>query len=161
MTRWSGLGVLLISATALMTAGCFQPISRNPTPTPRPQASPTPEASPTAPAGPSPTAEPSPTPLPSPTPRPTQQAVWGLYLEIMGLSDESVIIGDTVTAVGRTSPDAIVSINGVIVPVDADGSFSVQLSLVPGPNMIEVVASDFNGNRISEVLAVVSLPDET
>ncbi len=86
---------------------------------------------------------------------------FGLFLEIEGLSEESVVRGDSVTARGRTSADAIVSINGVIVPVDADGYFEVQLSLVPGPNEINVVASDLEGNEESRLLAVVSLPEGT
>jgi uncharacterized protein YfaP (DUF2135 family) len=81
-------------------------------------------------------------------------------LEIEGISDESIVRGDSIVARGQTSPGAIVSINGVIVPVDETGRFEVPLLLNPGPNTIEVVASDLDGNQVSTVLAVVSLPEE-
>ena len=82
-----------------------------------------------------------------------------LSLQIEGLSDESIVRGDSIVARGQTSPDAIVSINGVIVPVDENGRFEVPLKLDPGPNAIEVVASDLDGNQVSTVLAIVSLPE--
>jgi uncharacterized protein YfaP (DUF2135 family) len=85
---------------------------------------------------------------------------YGLFLEIEGLSEDSVVRGDTVVARGRTRPDAVLSINGVVVPVDSSGSFEVLLTLDPGPNIIEVVASDLEGNEETRVLAVVSLPGE-
>ena len=84
---------------------------------------------------------------------------YGLFLEIEGLIEESVVRGDTVVARGRTRPDAVLSINGVVVPLDGSGSFEVLLTLDPGPNIIEVVASDLEGNEETVVLAVVSLPE--
>jgi hypothetical protein len=83
---------------------------------------------------------------------------FGLFLEIEGLTEESVVRGDSVVARGRTRPDAVVSINGVVVPVDEIGSFQVLLALDPGPNIIEVIASDIDGNQDVRVLEVVSLP---
>ena len=146
-----------------------------PTPTPTqtlPAATPTvtqepstPEPSPTATpqaATPSPTSTPTITPPGSPTAIPVSNVkTYTLTLEIEGLSDESIVRGDSIVARGQTSPDAIVSINGVIVPVDENGRFEVPMMLDPGPNVIEVVASDLDGNQVSTVLAVVSLPEET
>ncbi len=126
--------------------------------------SPTPIPVPTATASPQP--EPSPTTIPTPVGSPTAIPVsntqtYTLSLEIEGLSDESIVRGDSIVARGQTSVGAIVSINGVIVPVDETGHFEVALMLDPGPNAIEVVASDLDGNQVSTVLAVVSLPEET
>jgi uncharacterized protein YfaP (DUF2135 family) len=86
-------------------------------------------------------------------------ARFGLFLEIDGLGEENVVRGDFIVARGKTSPAAILSINGVIIPVDSNGNFSVQLALDPGPNVIEVVASDLNGNEVSKILAIVALPE--
>ncbi len=59
---------------------------------------------------------------------------------------------------GVTSPDAVLSINGILVSIDAEGEFEVTVSLDPGTNLIEVIASDFEGNQESAVFAVISLP---
>jgi uncharacterized protein YfaP (DUF2135 family) len=103
------------------------------------------------------------------TPAPTATAAsvpvvsvqrFGWFLEIEGLSDENVVYGDTVYARGKTSPDAIVSVNGVIIPVDADGNFELILTLEEGPNSVNVVASDLDGNEISQLIEIVSLKPE-
>jgi len=174
-----GLALAVLVAVVLAAAGCFQRVERvqrSPSPTvvqPAPSLRSTPEPS----SGISGTPEPSPPVSPSPEGRPTlvptvsgpgrasTPAVtpvqrYGLFLEIEGLSDESVVRGDTVVARGRTRPDAVLSINGVVIPVGPDGSFEVLLALNPGPNVIEVVASDLSGNQTREVLALVSLPEE-
>jgi uncharacterized protein YfaP (DUF2135 family) len=56
---------------------------------------------------------------------------------------------------GRTVPDAVVSVNGQPVDVDASGNFSATVSLEKGPNSIEVIASDFRGNHQSRVISLV------
>ena len=56
---------------------------------------------------------------------------------------------------GRTGPDAIASINGVSVNVDLFGSFSTMVTLEPGPNLIDVVATNNDGQVLSTVVAVI------
>ena len=175
---------VLLTAGTLSAAGCVQRVDRgaeSATPTaevrvepsvtpvstpvrpgavaPEPSATapPLPERSPVPAAGPA--AATTPTPQPLDTPATSHVQRYGLFLEIEGLTEESVVRGDTVAARGRTSPDAVLSINGVVVPVDENGSFEVLLALDPGPNIIEVVASDLEGNEETIVLAVVSLPE--
>ena len=182
MNKPGALGLALVMAAAV-SAACVQSVERStptpqpPAPTTAPTAAPVPtQAQPTAaptrppatlatvtpPSRPAPTATPT---RPATSPSPTAKAVpvstvqrFGLFLEIEGLAEENVVRGDTVVARGKTSPAAILSINGVIIPVDADGNFSVQLALDPGPNVIEVVASDLDGNEVSRVIAIVALP---
>ena len=84
----------------------------------------------------------------------------GLFLELQGLSENTVVRGDAIVASGLTSPDAVLSINGVIIPINDDGSFEVTLALTEGPNLLEVVSSDLSGNQESRVLWVVALPEE-
>ena len=62
---------------------------------------------------------------------------------------------------GITSADAIVSVNGVIVEVQADGTFELTLALDPGPNVVDVVASDLSGNLASSSLAIISIPEDS
>lgn len=173
--RVRNLGLALAIGGAAVLAACAQTAPRNtptptspaPQPTETPLPAPTPAATPTLVPEPSPTATPQATPSPTVTPSalPTVIPVsnvqtYSLSLQIDGLSDESVVRGSSIVARGQTTPGAIVSINGVIVPVDETGYFEVPLMLNPGPNRIEVVASDLDGNQVSTVLAVVSLPQE-
>ncbi|MDD5591265.1 MAG: hypothetical protein PHY18_04990, partial [Dehalococcoidales bacterium] len=64
----------------------------------------------------------------------------------------------TVTVKGITSTDAVVSVNGQIVAVDTDGGFSEPVALDLGPNLIEVLASDFYGNSASVLITVIYRP---
>ena len=181
MAGWRALTAALLAVGMLAAAGCFQRVGRAPGPpaptaaiTVTPVASPGPTATPAPalvpPATIAPEMSPTPgaapvatavsTPQPANTPVPADVQRYGLFLEIEGLSEDSVVRGDTVVARGRTRPDAVLSINGVVVPVDSSGSFEVLLTLDPGPNIIEVVASDLEGNEETRVLAVVSLPGE-
>jgi len=79
----------------------------------------------------------------------------GLFLRITNLPSESTIRTSTIPIVGITSSDAVVSVNGVLVGVDVSGEFSSTLTLQEGPNRVEVVASDFRGNKVSAVLSVI------
>ena len=88
-------------------------------------------------------------------------AVFGLFLEVIGLDEENIVRGNTIFLSGQANPDAVLSINGVIVPVDSDGIFGVNISLQLGPNLIEVVASDLAGNTESRIITVISLVDES
>ena len=95
---------------------------------------------------------------------PTATAVpvttFGLFLEVVGLSEENIVRGDSLFLTGRANPDAVMSVNGVIISIAPDGSFGVSLALNPGPNLIEVVVSDLSGATESRVITVISLDEE-
>ena len=59
-----------------------------------------------------------------------------------------------VTVAGTTDPAATLDVNGIPVPVDANGSFSTSLSLAEGLNLIVVNASDAAGNAASVTKSV-------
>jgi len=80
-----------------------------------------------------------------------------LILKIEGIGKESVVEGDTTRLYGSTIPDALVTINGDVVPVTNHGLFYSDLKLEAGTNFIEVMASDFNGREASASFTVVSL----
>lgn len=79
-------------------------------------------------------------------------------LELTAPENETTVNTATVQVKGVTSADAVVSVNGSMVDVGADGTFSTPLSLAQGPNSIEVVASDSEGNENSQVLTVIYMP---
>lgn len=103
-----------------------------------------------------PTAQ-SPSPTPTPTEIPQATLPEELFLEVSEPADESVVTEATVTVRGSTTPDAVVSIDGIAVGVDANGVFVADVTLVEGPNVIEVVASDLSGAQESAQIAVIYL----
>lgn len=81
----------------------------------------------------------------------------GGFLTVASPQDESIVNTFETTVAGVTVPDAVVSVNGVLVEVDADGNFSTAVALDEGPNSIEVIASDYEGNEASKILTVIYL----
>jgi uncharacterized protein YfaP (DUF2135 family) len=69
--------------------------------------------------------------------------------------EDSIVNSSPISVAGSTTPDAVVSINGEPVEVDIDGAFSVQVILEEGPNSIEVVASNFQEDQESVILALI------
>ena len=72
--------------------------------------------------------------------------------------DESIINADKVEVMGITTPGAVVSINGELAEVDGEGNFTMMVALEEGPNFIEVIASDLEGNEESRTLVIVYVP---
>lgn len=77
-----------------------------------------------------------------------------LFLNIVSPADKSSITGAETTVTGETLPTAIVSVNGILVKVGADGSFSSSVQLELGPNVVQVVASDISDNQVGKELFV-------
>ena len=69
--------------------------------------------------------------------------------------DQSVLSQENIRLSGRTGPEAVVSVNGVSVSVDRVGIFSTMVNLNPGPNIIDVVATNDDGQVLSTVVAVI------
>ena len=144
-----------------------------PTATPQPLATPVP-LTPTP--IPIPTIAPTPTPISVSTPVPTivptvetevpigsapNSGTFNLSLDFEGIGNESVVRSDRVLLHGVTSADATVSVNGVILEVQSDGTFELTLPLEPGPNIVDIVASDLEGNSINSSLAIISIPEDS
>ena len=72
--------------------------------------------------------------------------------------DQSILTSSIVRLSGRTGPEAVLSVNGVSLPVDILGIFSTEVTLEPGPNIIDVVATNNDGQIMSAVIAVIFRP---
>jgi hypothetical protein len=68
--------------------------------------------------------------------------------------DKSSVASAETTVTGKSLSTAIVSVNGSLVKVAANGSFSSVVQLEVGPNAIQIVASDISGNEVGKVLAI-------
>ena len=95
-------------------------------------------------------------PTPTPTPAPVVHYSEELLLEVASPADNSVVSSQRVSLEGRASPDATVSVNGQLVGLEATGHFSVSVPLNEGPNLIEIIASDFAGNVAQKLLTLTS-----
>lgn len=140
-----------------------------PSPTSTPISSQTLEPSATRTPTPSTEVEPTPVPTSTPTTIPTATDVSSLELQVVGLSDgeaflsEEDVIEVTVgspgfAVVGFTNPSAVVSVDGRLTPVDELGMFVAFITLVEGPNFVDLVVSDLLGNQRSVLLVVHSIP---
>lgn len=78
----------------------------------------------------------------------------GIPLYISWPADDSIVNSNSVPVIGATSVDAVVTVNGAPVEVDELGIFSKSVELEEGPNVIEVTASDLQGNIQSQRLVV-------
>ena len=159
--------VVPVKATPLST------VLPDPTATPQPLATPVP-LTPTPIL--IPTIAPTPTAISVSTPVPTivptveteislgstsNSGIFNLSLDFDGIGNESVVRSDRVLLHGVTSADATVSVNGVILEVQSDGTFELTLPLEPGPNIVDIVASDLEGNSINSSLAIISIPEDS
>jgi len=101
------------------------------------------------------------TPSPSPSPSPTPTA---LSLEITQPEDGDQVNTSSVLVSGKTNAGAVVSISVdgndkiEIANVDQNGNFSATVTLEEGPNFIEVLASDQQGNEESSSVAIIYVP---
>jgi hypothetical protein len=111
----------------------------------------------------------SPTPVPQdviPTViiQPTQTVVsapvtsGSLWLQVLSPQDEAVINTPQVDVIGAAPAGTVVSINEEILIVGDDQQFKITVSLDEGPNLIEILASDENGNEMSLFLTVTYEP---
>ena len=68
-----------------------------------------------------------------------------------------MVTAEFVTVAGLTSPDATVSVNGILALPDSQGRFSVDLplSFEENPLPIEVIATSISGEKLSVVRTVI------
>jgi hypothetical protein len=59
---------------------------------------------------------------------------------------------------GVTAPNAIVSVNDVVGVANAEGLFDLQVSLQAGPNVLEIIASQADGQQAFAIVTVMYQP---
>ena len=75
-------------------------------------------------------------------------------LELLAPKDGTGVEVDAVRVMGKTRVDAVVTINGILVDISADGTFQHDLDLEAGANLVEVVASTLSGAAAARDAAV-------
>ena len=107
----------------------------------------------------------TPDPTPSPTvTEPPKDATLApgtpapLELVLLIPQDGAGVETGTLRVLGQTRVDAVVGINGVPVEVSADGTFTQDISLEEGINLVEVTATDLTGQTATAQAAVFLFP---
>ena len=166
--QWASWGTVVLLATLVACGGqdaTVTPPAEAPTstvviaestPSPTVQAAPTVAPSPTPSLAGTATAVPSPTvpSTPSPTVLPQTES---LKLEVTTPPEDTLVTSEFVTVSGLTSPDATVSVNGVLALPDSEGRFSVDLPLSSeeNPLSIEIIATSISGEQRFVVRTVI------
>lgn len=75
-------------------------------------------------------------------------------LEVTSPQDGSSVTTGTIQVTGRTRPGAFVTVNEVLASVDQSGNFRAAITLRPGPNELEILASDLLGNTAQATITV-------
>jgi len=86
------------------------------------------------------------------------EAAGALWLQILSPQDEGVVNSQPVEVIGAAPPGSVVTVNDEILIVSGEAQFRTILALEEGPNLIEIVASDQNGNETSLLLTITYEP---
>jgi hypothetical protein len=82
----------------------------------------------------------------------------GLTLTLSYPEDALEVEEPTIWVVGGTETEATVAVNGTPAEVNVLGLFSANVELQEGPNLIEVLATDLEGNSRSQSVTVFYVP---
>src|SRR5665648_49439 len=88
----------------------------------------------------------------------TEYQQGALLIQLFSPQDEEVFDVPKIEVCGKAPVGTVISINDQIILVSGSGDFSVPVMLEEGPNVIELVASDLDGNELDIVLVVVYEP---
>ncbi len=78
-------------------------------------------------------------------------------LKIIQPQDESVVRSTPLAVTGTVTSPAEITVNGVSVDVK-DNHFNTSVDLEPGPNSIDISATDISGHETSKNISVVYVP---
>jgi len=81
-----------------------------------------------------------------------------LWVQLFAPRDEEIISVAQIEMSGKAPAGTVISVNEMIALVSTDETFSFLISLEEGPNVLEFVASDVDGNEIAFVLTVIYEP---
>ena len=88
----------------------------------------------------------------------TPETSGSLWLQVLSPLDEAIVNTPQVDVTGSAPAGAVISVNDEILIVGSDDQFKTTVALDEGPNLIEILASDENGNEMSALLTVTYEP---
>ncbi|KAF0111732.1 MAG: hypothetical protein FD147_743 [Chloroflexi bacterium] len=78
-----------------------------------------------------------------------------LWLHLFSPKDGDIVTQPLVIVSGQAPAETVISLNETISLVTEDSNFSMPVVLEEGPNVIEVVASNMDGDEISFILTIL------
>jgi len=78
-----------------------------------------------------------------------------LWLRLFTPKDGEIVNQNVINVSGQAPVETVISLGGDIILVADEGSFSIPVILDEGPNVIELVASNVDGDTIELVLTIV------
>ena len=78
-----------------------------------------------------------------------------LWLRLFTPKDGDIVTQEAIDVSGQAPVETVISLNDFIFLVTEEGSFSIPVILDEGPNIIELVASNLDGDEIALVLTIV------
>lgn len=78
-----------------------------------------------------------------------------LWMDIVDLPDGKIVDTPQIIVAGMAPPETVISLNDTIIVVGADGTFQIPVALAEGPNVLEIVASNLDGDEVGIVLTVI------
>ena len=85
----------------------------------------------------------------------TEYIAGNLWLRLFTPRQDEIVTQDVIEVSGQAPPETVISLNYFIFLVPDEGSFSIPIILYEGPNIIELVASNLDGDEIALVLTIV------
>ena len=105
----------------------------------------------------------APTPSPAASEEPATAAAsetGPLHVTITAPADNAVVSVSQVAVAGLAPPETVLTINDSLIVVDGTGEFSTTVPLQLGPNELDVLASDPDGNQVTTQLIVTYDPGQ-
>ena len=81
-----------------------------------------------------------------------------LWVRLFSPQDESVVNTPQISLTGQAPTETIITVNDEIAIVSDDQSFSIPLDLQEGPNVLECIASDLDGNEVTFIITITYEP---
>ncbi|MEA3327402.1 MAG: hypothetical protein U9R53_08870 [Chloroflexota bacterium] len=78
-----------------------------------------------------------------------------LWLRLFTPKDGDIVTQEVIDVSGQAPAETVISLNDYIFLVTEEGSFSIPVILDEGPNIIELVASNIDGDELALVLTIV------
>jgi len=78
-------------------------------------------------------------------------------LTVISPLDNSTVSAPQINLIGKVSRGTVLTINDYIYVLGA-GDFTIPFTLEEGPNVLEIVASDYDGNEVDVILTVSYQP---
>ena len=101
---------------------------------------------------------PTPTPMASPSAGGAIVVPGKPQVIILSPPDNAVVNAPQVEIIGQTAPDVVLTFNDEIVVAGPDGAFTATVPLDEGPNLVQMVASDAEGDETTFELTVTYEP---